>query len=141
MRRSESQPGKSSGQFRRRSIGKPATEDIDRIFAALTDQTRRAILARLTDGDVGVMDIRKPFETSQPTISRHIKVLETAGLITRHRQGTHRMCRLSPDGLGAIEPWFSMIANSHASRYNRLDTVLETLQKKETSDAPFHTCR
>jgi|UPI0002FDDC74 hypothetical protein len=46
------------------------------------------------------------------------------------------MCRLSPDGLGAIEPWLSMIANSHASRYNRLDTVLKTLQKKETSDAP-----
>jgi DNA-binding transcriptional ArsR family regulator len=82
------------------------------------------------------MDIRKPFETSQPAISRHIKVLETAGLITRHRQGTRRMCRLSPDGLGAIDPWLSMIADSHASKYNRLDTVLETLQKKETSDAP-----
>ncbi len=107
-----------------------ATDNIDRIFAALADQTRRAILARLTDGDVGVMDICEPFEMSQPAISRHIKVLETAGLITRHRQGTHRMCRLSPDGLGAIEPWLSMIANSYATKYNRLDAVLETMKNK-----------
>jgi DNA-binding transcriptional ArsR family regulator len=110
-------------------MDKPAN-DIDRIFAALADQTRRAILARLTDGDVGVKDICEPFEMSQPAISRHLKVLETAGLITRHRQGTHRMCRLSPDGLGAIEPWLSMIANSYASKYNRLDAVLETLQNQ-----------
>ena len=117
-----------------------APDNIDRIFAALTDQTRRAILARLTGGDVGVMDICEPFEMSQPAISRHIKVLETAGLITRHRQGTHRMCRLSPDGLDAIEPWLSMIANSYATKYNRLDAVLETMQTKETPDAPSSTC-
>jgi DNA-binding transcriptional ArsR family regulator len=86
------------------------------------------------------MDICEPFEMSQPAISRHIKVLETAGLITRHRQGTHWMCRLSPDGLGAIEPWLSMIANSYATKYNRLDAVLETMQTKETPDAPSSTC-
>jgi DNA-binding transcriptional ArsR family regulator len=83
------------------------------------------------------MDIRKPIETSQPAISRHIKVLETAGLITRHRQGTRRMCRLSPDGLGAIDPWLSMIADSHASKYKRLDAVLESLPTKETPEAPY----
>jgi DNA-binding transcriptional ArsR family regulator len=110
-------------------MDKPAN-DIYRIFAALAGQTRRAILARLTNGVVGVKDICEPFEMSQPAISRHLKVLETAGLITRHLQGTHRMCRLSPDGLGAIEPWLSMIANSYASKYNRLDAVLETLQNQ-----------
>jgi DNA-binding transcriptional ArsR family regulator len=94
-------------------------------------------LARLVDGDVGVVDIWDRFEISQPAISRHIKVLETAGLITRHRHGTHRMCRLSPDGLGAIEPWLTMIADSHATKYNRLDAVLET---KEAPDAPSSTC-
>lgn len=107
-----------------------STDIIDRIIAALADQTRRAILAHLKDGDIGVMDICEPFAMTQPAISRHIKVLETAGLITRYRQGTHRMCRLSSNGLGAIEPWLSMIADRYATRYNRLDAVLETMQSK-----------
>ncbi len=102
-------------------------ETLDRLFAALADQTRRAILMRLTQGDAGVMDLAEPFAMSQPAISRHIKVLEGAGLVTRHRSGAHRMCRLAPDGFSAIEPWLSLIANTYAQKYDRLDTVLETM--------------
>ena len=74
------------------------------------------------------MDLAAPFEMSQPAISRHIKVLEAAGLVTRHRQGTHRMCRLAPDALSEIEPWLSMIADRYRNKYNRLDAVLETMK-------------
>ena len=115
-------------------MNEPAPATVDRIFAALADQTRRAILARLTHGDAGVMELAEPFEMSQPAISRHIKVLETAGLVTRHRSGTHRMCSLSPDGLAAIEPWLSLIANSFATKYNRLDALLTTMKTTPKGD-------
>jgi DNA-binding transcriptional ArsR family regulator len=104
------------------------------MFSALADSTRRAILLELTNGEAGVMDLAAPFDMSQPAISRHIKVLETAGLVTRHRQGTHRMCRLAPDALGEIEPWLSMIAARYRSKYNRLDAVLETMTPPQTGD-------
>ena len=104
---------------------------LDRIFSALSDSTRRAILVKLTNGDEGVMDLAAPFDMSQPAISRHIKVLETAGLVTRHRQGTHRMCRLAPDALDQIEPWLSMIADRYRTKYNRLDSVLETMKSAQ----------
>lgn len=104
-------------------------EQLDRLFAALADQTRRAILMRLTQGEAGVMALAHPFKMSQPAVSRHIKVLEGAGLVTRHRSGTHRMCRLEPDGFSAIEPWLSLIADGYAQKYNRLDAVLDTMSK------------
>ena len=107
---------------------------LDRIFAALSDSTRRAILLKLTNGEEGVMDLAAPFEMSQPAISRHIKVLETAGLVTRHRQGTHRMCRLAPEALEEIEPWLSMIADRYRSKYNRLDAVLEAMTPPQQGD-------
>ncbi|SMX38043.1 ArsR/SmtB family transcription factor [Octadecabacter ascidiaceicola] len=108
--------------------------NLDRIFAALADSTRRAILLKLTDGDEGVMDLAAPFDMSQPAISRHIKVLETAGLVTRYRQGTHRLCRLAPDTLGQIEPWLDMIADRYRRKYNRLDAVLETMKPSQKGD-------
>ena len=80
------------------------------------------------------MDLAAPFEMSQPAISRHIKVLETAGLVTRHRQGTHRMCRLAPEALEEIEPWLSMIADRYRSKYNRLDAVLEAMKPPQQGD-------
>ena len=80
------------------------------------------------------MDLAAPFEMSQPAISRHIKVLETAGLVTRHRQGTHRMCRLAPEALEEIEPWLSMIADRYRSKYNRLDAVLEAMTPPQQGD-------
>ncbi|MCL4163708.1 UNVERIFIED_CONTAM: hypothetical protein GTU68_043183 [Idotea baltica] len=104
------------------------------MFSALADSTRRAILMELTNGEAGVMDLAAPFDMSQPAISRHIKVLETAGLVTRHRQGTHRMCRLAPDALAEIEPWLTMIADRYRSKYNRLDAVLETMNPSPTGD-------
>lgn len=108
-------------------MDKSTNQNLDKVFSALSDSTRRAILMKLTNGDVGVMDLAAPFDMSQPAISRHIKVLETAGLVTRHRQGTHRMCRLAPDALGEIEPWLSMIADRYRNKYDRLDVVLEAM--------------
>jgi len=89
---------------------------------------------KLTNGDEGVMELAAPFDMSQPAISRHIKVLEAAGLVTRHRQGTHRMCRLAPDALGEIEPWLDIIADRYRSNYNRLDAVLETMKPSHQGD-------
>ncbi len=79
----------------------------DAAFAALADPTRRAILARLADGELGVMDIARPFRMSQPAISRHLKVLEGAGLIERRIDGTRRPCRLAPQGLASVEDWLA----------------------------------
>ncbi len=103
---------------------------LDKVFAALADPTRRALLVRLTEGDVGVMDLAAPFEMSQPAISRHVKVLEAAGLVTRYRRGTHRMCKLAPETLGSIEPWLDLIATRYRARYDRLDEVLENMNTK-----------
>lgn len=107
---------------------------LDQIFTALADPTRRALLLRLTENDTGVMELAAPFQMSQPAISRHIKVLEAAGLITRYRKGTHRMCKLAPDTLGAIEPWLDMIATRYRARYDRLDKVLEAMTTPPTGD-------
>lgn len=108
--------------------------NLDRIFSALADRTRREILAKLTNGDAGVMDLAAPFDMSQPAISRHIKVLETAGLVTRHKNGTHRMCRLAPETLQEIEPWLDMIADRYRAKYNRLDTVLQMMPQQKQGD-------
>ena len=75
--------------------------NLDTTFAALADPTRRAILARLALGEATVMELAEPFEMTQPAISRHLKVLEGAGLIVRRIEGTKRPCRLAPDGMAA----------------------------------------
>ena len=75
--------------------------NLDAAFSALADPTRRAILARLASGEVTVMELAKPFEMTQPAISRHLKVLEGAGLIVRRVQGTKRPCRLAPGAIDA----------------------------------------
>lgn len=110
------------------------TPNLGQIFVALADPTRRALLVRLAEGDSGVMDLTRPFDMSQPAISRHIKVLESAGLVTRYRQGTHRMCKLAPEKLGAIEPWLDMIAARYRARYNRLDDVLANMKPNPKGD-------
>lgn len=115
-------------------MNKSSDLSLDRIFSALADSTRRAILMKLTNGDEGVMDLAAPFDMSQPAISRHIKVLENAGLVTRHRQGTHRMCRLAPDALDEIEPWLNMIADRYRNKYDRLDTVLAAMTPTKQGD-------
>lgn len=98
--------------------------DLDRTFSALADPTRRAILARLARGEATVMQLGEPFAMSQPAISRHLKVLEGAGLITRRAEGTSRPCRLAPAGVAAIDHWLDMLRRALQANYERLDQLL-----------------
>jgi len=101
---------------------------LDRAFSALADPTRRAILARLASGEATVMALAEPFEMTQPAISRHLKVLEGAGLIVRRVEGTKRPCRLAPAGLDQIDRWLVMLREGLAKNYDRLDGVLATMK-------------
>jgi DNA-binding transcriptional ArsR family regulator len=104
---------------------------LDATFSALADPTRRAILARLALGEVTVMELAKPFEMTQPAISRHLKVLEGAGLIIRRVEGTKRPCRLAPEGIAAIDQWLGMLREALAKNYDRLDKVLAAMKKED----------
>src|SRR5438445_9346126 len=97
---------------------------LDAAFSALADPTRRAILARLATGEATVMELAEPFNVTQPAISRHLKVLEGAGLIVRRVDGTKRPCRLAKAGIEAIDEWLSMLRKGFAANYERLDEVL-----------------
>lgn len=103
---------------------------LDATFLALADPTRRAILARLTKGEATVMELAKPFAMSQPAISRHLKMLEDAGLIIRRADGTRRHSRLADAGLENIDQWLSMLRKALAKNYERLDELLETMTSK-----------
>src|SRR5947209_20587114 len=110
--------------------------NLDSAFSALADPTRRAILARLASGEATVMELAEPFEMTQPAISRHLKVLEGAGLIVRRVEGTKRPCRLAPNGIDAIERWLAMLREALAKNYDRLDEVLAAMQTEERKDVP-----
>ena len=98
--------------------------NLNHAFSALADPTRRAILARLSQGEATVMQLAEPFEMSQPAVSRHLKVLEEAGLITRRAEGTTRPCRLAPAGIDAIDQWLDMLRKALTRNYERLDQLL-----------------
>lgn len=100
-------------------------------FSALSDPTRRAILVRLAKGEATVMELAEPFEMTQPAISRHLKVLEGAGLILRRVEGTKRPCRLSGDGVEVIDQWLAMLRNTLARNYDRLDLVLTDIRRSK----------
>src|SRR5919109_1048642 len=100
-------------------------------FSALADPTRRAILARLALGEATVMELAEPFEMTQPAISRHLKVLEGAGLILRRVEGTKRPCRLAPAAVAEIDQWLAMLRQTLAANYNRLDEVLAEMKTQE----------
>jgi len=102
--------------------------DLDAAFSALSDPTRRAILARLATGEATVMDLAEPFAMTQPAISRHLKVLEGAGLITRRVEGTKHPCRLATDGLEPVEKWLAILRKTLEKNYDRLDAVLADMQ-------------
>jgi DNA-binding transcriptional ArsR family regulator len=106
-------------------------QTLDAAFSALADPTRRAILARLALGEAGVMELAEPFEITQPAVSRHLKVLEDAGLITRRVDGTRRPCRLAKEGLASMERWLEMLRSALEANYDRLDTVLAEIAPKE----------
>jgi DNA-binding transcriptional ArsR family regulator len=106
---------------------------LDTAFSALGDPTRRAILARLALGEATVMELAEPFAMSQPSVSRHLKVLEAAGLIARRLEGTKRPCRLAPAAIAEIDQWLAMLRKALAANYDRLDDVLATMthERKE----------
>src|SRR6516164_7568369 len=111
-------------------------QDLDATFAALADPTRRAILARLALGEATVMELAAPFALTQPAISRHLKVLEGAGLILRRAEGTKRPCRLAPDGITAIDQWLGVLRQSLANNYDRLDRVLAAMKPNKRKEDP-----
>ena len=102
-------------------------EELDRAFAALADPTRRAILARLTSGEAGVLDIAEPFPMSQPAISKHLKVLEAAGLVSRRRQAKQNLCRLEAGRLKDVVDWLGTYREFWEASCARLDEYVETL--------------
>jgi DNA-binding transcriptional ArsR family regulator len=106
--------------------------ELDRAFGALSDPTRRAILARLADGDAGVLDVAAPFPMSQPAITKHLKVLEEAGLISRHRSARQRLCHLEPVRLKQLSDWVGSYREFWEESFERLDQLLEELK------APVH---
>lgn len=105
--------------------------NLDSVFQALADPTRRAILARLIEGEATVDEISEPFAMSQPSISRHLKVLEQAGLITTRIEGTSRPRRIEPKAFAAIENWLKKYRDVWQANYARLDGVLEQLKQED----------
>jgi DNA-binding transcriptional ArsR family regulator len=105
--------------------------NLDAAFSALADPTRRAILARLAQGEATVMEIAEPFEMTQPAVSRHLKVLEGAGLIVRRIEGAKRPCRLAPAAITEIDQWLTMLRQALTKNYDRLDSVLAGMQSKQ----------
>jgi DNA-binding transcriptional ArsR family regulator len=99
-------------------------QQIDSVFSALADPTRRAILARLALGEATVNELAAPFAMSQPAISRHLKLLEGAGLVRRRIEGTKRPCRLAIEGLTDVETYLTMLRKTLEANYRRLDALL-----------------
>ena len=108
-----------------------APEALDATFAALADPTRRAILARLALGEASVTELAEPFEMSQPAISKHLKVLERAGLISRGRDAQRRPCRLEARPLAEANEWLEGYRQLWEANYQRLDALLDELKKKD----------
>ena len=98
-------------------------------LSALADPTRRAILARLAEGEATVNDLAKPFDMSLPSVSRHLKVLEGAGLISRGRHAQWRPCRLEPEPLRQLDGWLEKYRAFWSGSFDRMDTLLAELTK------------
>jgi DNA-binding transcriptional ArsR family regulator len=109
-----------------------AAERLDATFAALADPTRRAILARLSTGDASVRELAEPFSMSQPAISKHLKVLERAGLISRGRDAQRRPRRLEVKPLAEANAWLERYRQLWDANFQRLDTLLDEIKAKES---------
>jgi DNA-binding transcriptional ArsR family regulator len=116
------------------STSQTATDDLSTTFAALADPTRRAILARLVSGEASVTEIAQPFDMTLPAVSKHLKVLERAGLIRRGRRAQWRPCRLRADRLKDVADWVGEYRKLWEQRLDRLDDYLQELQKEEQKD-------
>ncbi len=110
---------------------KPTSDILDATFAALADPTRRAILARLATGEASVAELAEPFDMTQPAISKHLKVLERAGLISRGREAQRRPRRLEPRPLAEATDWIERYRRIWEANYKRLDAVLEELKGRQ----------
>lgn len=108
---------------------------LDATFSALADPTRRAILARLAKGDASVMDLAEPFAMSQPAISKHLKVLERAGLISRGRDAQRRPCRLEASPLRDVNEWIERYREFWEASFDALDDVLDDLKQQDRRKA------
>ena len=104
-------------------------DQLDAVFAALADPTRRALLARLAEGDTAVSELAEPFAMSQPAISKHLKVLEGAGLISRHRAGTSRYSHLEAEPLKEATEYMEKYKRFWDSHFDRLDSALASFAK------------
>jgi DNA-binding transcriptional ArsR family regulator len=111
-------------------------DQLDAVFGALADPTRRAILASLTDGDRTVAELSAPFPVSQPAISRHLKVLEGAGLITRSRRATARLSHLEAEPLREATAWLARYQEYWDESYGRLDALLAALKRNQADEPP-----
>ena len=107
------------------------TDQLSATFAAIADPTRRAILARLAAGEASVTELAEPFEMSMPAISKHLKVLERAGLIARGREAQWRPCRIEPRALKDVDDWLERYRRFWTQSLDRLDDYLRELQTKE----------
>ena len=105
--------------------------NLDATFAALSDPTRRAILARLAEGEASVMELAAPFDMSQPAISKHLRVLELAGLVSRGRDGQRRPCRIEAEPLAAANAWIENYRRIWEANYARLDSLLEIMKREQ----------
>jgi DNA-binding transcriptional ArsR family regulator len=112
------------------------SERLDATFTALADPTRRAILARLATGDASVLELTKPFAMSQPAISKHLKMLERAGLITRGRDAQRRPCRIEGKPLADASGWLENYRQLWEGNFQRLDALLEELQSPDKKTGP-----
>src|SRR5918992_1762793 len=111
-----------------------ATDRLDRTFAALADPTRRAILARLASGEASVTELAEPFEMTLPAVSKHLKVLERAGLISRARVAQRRPCRLEAAPLREVADWVEHYRCFWEQSFDRLDDYLQELQREDNED-------
>ena len=112
-----------------------STDHLSATFAALADPTRRAILARLVSGECSVTELAEPFDMSMPAVSKHLRVLERAGLIARGREAQWRPCRLEAGPLKDVADWAERYRHIWEARLERLDAYLQELKKKEKKHA------
>src|SRR5262245_62764561 len=113
-----------------------ALDALSNTFSALADPTRRAILARLALGETSVSELAEPFDMSLPAVSKHLKVLERARLITRSREAQWRPCRIEPEALKSVDEWLESYRRFWEERFDRLEDYLRVLQAKERADKP-----
>jgi DNA-binding transcriptional ArsR family regulator len=114
------------------------SDRLDATFAALADPTRRAILARLLEGEVSVTELAAPFDMSQPAVSKHLKVLERAGLVSRSRDAQKRPVRVEPKPLSEAALWLDRYREALEANFSRLDGLLEELKSRNQATRRKH---